>query len=54
RKPRDADLAVLERELSERLATRVELLSARGGRGKLVLHYHNLDALDGLLAKLRR
>ena len=54
RKPRDADLAVLERELSEHLATRVELLSARGGRGKLVLHYHNLDALDGLLAKLRR
>jgi len=54
RKPRDADLAVLERELSEHLATRVELQSGRSGRGKLVLHYHNLDALDGLLARLRR
>ena len=54
RKARDADLAVLERELSERLATRVELQGGRGGHGKLVLHYHNLDALDGLLAKLRR
>lgn len=54
RKSRDADLAVLERELSEHLATRVELRGGRAGRGKLVLHYHNLDALDGLLARLRR
>lgn len=54
RKSRDADLAVLERELSEHLATRVELRGGRAGHGKLVLHYHNLDALDGLLARLRR
>lgn len=53
-RPRDADLASLERELSEHLATRVEVQVTRGGRGKLVLHYHSLDALDGLLARLRR
>ena len=55
RKPRrDADLAKLERELAEHLATRVQVQAGRGGRGKLVLHYHSLDALDGLLARLRR
>ena len=54
RKARDADLAALERELSEHLATRVQVRAGRGGRGRLVLHYHNLDALDGLLARLRR
>ena len=54
RKARDADLAALERELSERLATRVQLKAGRGGRGTLLLHYHSLDALDGLLARLRR
>ena len=54
RPTRDADLAALERELSEHLATRVEIRSGRGGRGALVLHYHNLDALDGVLARLRR
>ena len=54
RKARDADLAALERELSERLATRVQLKTGRGGRGTLLLHYHSLDALDGLLARLRR
>jgi ParB family chromosome partitioning protein len=25
----------------------------RGGKGKLVIHYANLDALDGVLEKLR-
>ena len=54
RKVRDADLAALERELSEHLATRVQLKAGRGGRGTLLLHYHSLDALDGLLARLRR
>ena len=54
RKARDADLVALERELSERLATRVQLKAGRGGRGTLLLHYHSLDALDGLLARLRR
>ena len=50
---RDADLAQLERELGETLGTRVELLAGRGGKGKLVLHYHGHDTLDGLLERLR-
>lgn len=51
--PRDADVARLERELGELLGTRVEIQAGRGGRGKLVLHYHGHDTLDGLLERLR-
>jgi ParB family chromosome partitioning protein len=49
----DANVEALQRELSERFATRVEVAPGRGGRGKLVIHYHNLDALDGILEKMR-
>ncbi|MFC5438265.1 ParB/RepB/Spo0J family partition protein [Rhodanobacter umsongensis] len=51
--PRDANIADLERQLSERFATRVELAQGRGGRGKLVIHYHSNDELDGILGKIR-
>ncbi|MDE2307577.1 MAG: ParB/RepB/Spo0J family partition protein [Xanthomonadaceae bacterium] len=51
--PRDPNVADLERELGERLATRVELAQGRGGRGKLVIHYHSNDELDGILGKIR-
>ncbi len=49
----DANIANLERELAERFATRVELAHRRGGKGKLVIHYHSLDELDGILSKVR-
>jgi ParB family chromosome partitioning protein len=51
--PRDPNIDALERELGERFATRVELAQGRGGRGKLVIHYHSNDELDGILGKLR-
>ena len=50
---RDPNIDALERELAERFATRVELAHGRGGRGKLVIHYHSNDELDGILGKLR-
>ncbi len=50
----DPDVAALERELSETLGARVAVLHGRGGRGKLVIHYHGLDTLDGVLERLRR
>jgi ParB family chromosome partitioning protein len=49
----DPNIANLERELAERFATRVELAHGRGGKGKLVIHYHSLDELDGILTKVR-
>ncbi|KRE97618.1 chromosome partitioning protein ParB [Frateuria sp. Soil773] len=50
---RDPNVADLERELAERFATRVELATGRGGRGKLVIHYHSNDELEGILGKIR-
>ncbi|MFC5527682.1 ParB/RepB/Spo0J family partition protein [Rhodanobacter ginsengisoli] len=50
---RDPNIADLERELAERFATRVELAQGRGGRGKLVIHYHSHDELEGILQKVR-
>lgn len=50
---RDPNVDALERELAERFATRVEVTSGRGGRGKLVIHYHSNDELEGILGKIR-
>ncbi|MEO5559526.1 MAG: ParB/RepB/Spo0J family partition protein [Dokdonella sp.] len=50
---RDPNIAALERELAEKLATRVNVAHARNGRGKVVIHYHSLDELEGILEHLR-
>ncbi|MEO6926305.1 MAG: ParB/RepB/Spo0J family partition protein [Rhodanobacter sp.] len=50
---RDPNISALERELAERFATRVELAQGKGGRGKLVIHYHSGDELEGILDKMR-
>jgi ParB family chromosome partitioning protein len=50
---RDPNIASLERELAEKLATRVAIAHARNGRGKLVIHYHSVDELDGILERIR-
>lgn len=54
RRARDADIVALERELAEQLATRVQVAQGRGGRGKLVIHYHSNDELEGILERIRR
>ena len=48
-----ADLATLERELGESLGTRVDVQHGRGGKGRLVIHYSDLDTLDGILERLK-
>jgi ParB family chromosome partitioning protein len=53
-KPVDADIARLERELGELLSAPVNVQHARGGRGKLVIAYHSLDELEGILERIRR
>ena len=45
---RDPNVDSLERELGERFATKVEVAHGRGGRGKLVIHYHSNDELEGI------
>jgi ParB family chromosome partitioning protein len=48
----DANIAALETSLAERLGARVALNHGRNGRGKVVIHYHSLDELDGILEKI--
>ena len=48
-----ADIATLERELSESLGTRSTSCTAARGRGRLVIHYSDLESLDGVLDRLR-
>ena len=54
KKTADADIAALERELGELLGAKVAVQSARGGKGKLVIAYHSLDELEGILERVRR
>jgi len=51
-KPRDPDLAALERELSEHLGLRVAVQPAGRG-GRVVVTYKDLDQLDGVIRLLR-
>ncbi len=58
RKPKPAgarqpDIASLENELSESLGARVAIAHGKGGKGRLVIHYSDLDTLDGVLERLR-
>ena len=49
-----ADILALENELSEALAAKVSIAHGRGNKGRLVIHYTDLDTLDGVLERLRR
>ncbi|MEZ0472583.1 ParB/RepB/Spo0J family partition protein [Luteimonas salinilitoris] len=52
-KPQQADIAALENELAETLGAKVSIAHGRGNKGRLVIHYSDLDTLDGLLERLR-
>jgi ParB family chromosome partitioning protein len=49
----DADVEALERELAEKLAAKVSINHESNGRGKLIISYHNLDELEGILERIR-
>ncbi|PSD38552.1 ParB/RepB/Spo0J family partition protein [Acinetobacter radioresistens] len=44
-----ADLEQLTQRLSERFSADVKIDYNKQGKGKLVIHYHSLDELDGIL-----
>ena len=52
--PSNADIETLEREIGEHLGAKVQVSHSKKGNGRLVIHYHGLDTLDGILEKLRR
>ncbi|MGE0582599.1 MAG: ParB/RepB/Spo0J family partition protein [Steroidobacteraceae bacterium] len=48
----DPNVTRLEGELSEKLGAKVAIQHGAGGKGKLVINYHSLDELDGILAHI--
>jgi ParB family chromosome partitioning protein len=58
-KPRDGgkeksrDITRLEEELSDILATQVSIKTGAKNRGQLIINFSDLDALDGVIARLR-
>jgi ParB family chromosome partitioning protein len=50
---KDPDISRLENDLADKLGATVELQHRAGGKGKLVITYHSLDELDGILAHIR-
>jgi ParB family chromosome partitioning protein len=49
----DPDIRRLEEELAERLGAVVRLQHIAGGGGKILIHYHSIDELDGILAHIK-
>ncbi len=49
----DPNVASLERQLSEKLAAKVNIQHSPKGRGKLVIQYNSLDELDGILEHIK-
>jgi ParB family chromosome partitioning protein len=45
----DPNIRKLEAELSEKLGAKVQVQHSTSGKGKLVISYHTLDELDGIL-----
>jgi len=52
-KPLDPNVQRLQDELSEKLGAVVQIQHAANGKGKVVVSYHSLDELDGILAHIR-
>jgi len=45
----DPDIARLQTDLSEKLGAKIAIQHSAKGKGKLVIHYTNLEELDGIL-----
>jgi ParB family chromosome partitioning protein len=50
----DGDIRHLEQELSDHLGAAVSIKTKSKGGGDMVLRFHDLDQLDGLIAILKR
>jgi ParB family chromosome partitioning protein len=52
-KEKSRDIARLEEELSDLLATQVVVKTGARNKGQLIINFANLDALDGVISRLR-
>lgn len=53
KKTSDANITHLEQKLSDQLGTPVNIQHSKKGKGKIIIHYKNLDILDGILERLK-
>jgi ParB family transcriptional regulator, chromosome partitioning protein len=51
--PQDPDIRRLELELADKLGAKVAFQHTASGKGKLVVSYHSLDELEGILAHIQ-
>jgi len=51
--PADPNVDKLAQDVAEKLGASVVIQHAASGRGKLVISYHSLDELDGILAHIQ-
>jgi ParB family chromosome partitioning protein len=49
----DPNIRKLENELRDKLGAKVAVQHTASGKGKLVISYHSLDELDGILDHIR-
>jgi ParB family chromosome partitioning protein len=52
-KPIDPNIQRLQDDLSDKLGAPVEIQHSGSGKGKVVVSYHSLDELDGILAHIK-
>jgi ParB family chromosome partitioning protein len=50
---KDVDITRLESDLAERLGAQVSLRQQGKNKGVLEIHYSSLEALDGILARIK-
>jgi ParB family chromosome partitioning protein len=53
KKETDKDIQKLENDLTEKLCSQVSIQHSKNGKGKLVIKYHSVDELDGILARIK-
>ena len=49
----DPNIRKLESDLSEKLGAKVQVQHSSGGKGKLIISYHTLEELDGIIEHIR-
>jgi ParB family chromosome partitioning protein len=49
----DKDIQRLEQELTEKLCSQVTIQHNKKGKGKLVINYHSVDELEGILSRIK-
>ena len=49
----DPDVTQLESTLSDRFGANIRIKTKSGGRGQIIIEYGSLDALDGIVARLK-